>query len=105
MNGIGLGYKIYKAFLKLHGYLVSDEQTSPKARKIYYNLLKDEDVYYIIDKSAPETGSTYSKDSSKILILWKDNPKLERIIKLIHQHELSSDRKYEYDKELLKFIK
>lgn len=109
IQGIGLGYKIYKAFLKFNGYMVSDEQSSLLARKIYYNLLKDDDVYYIVDKGKPEkynklTGFSID-DKNKVMLIWKDYPKMEQLLRIIRTHELRNKRKYEYDKALLPYIK
>lgn len=104
VKGIGLGYKIYKAFLKQVGYIISDEQTSTDARKIYYNLLKDDDIYHIIDRSGEHIGQDYSTDSEKILLIWKDYPKKEKLISIIRKNELNTKRKYKYDKELMKYV-
>ena len=104
IQGIGVGYKIYKAFLKFNGYMVSDEQTSLAARKIYLNLMKDDDVYFIVDKKRTQNG-TYASDSSKVMLIWKDNPKMEQILRIVRTHELRNKRHYEYDKALLPYIK
>ena len=104
IQGIGVGYKIYKAFLKFNGYMVSDEQTSLAARKIYLNLMKDEDVHYIVEKKKAQNG-TYSNDSSKVMLIWKDYPRMEQILRIVRTHELRNKRKYEYDKALLPYIK
>jgi len=103
--GIGLGYKIYKAFLKYQGYLISDEQSTSDARKMYFNLLKDPDVVGIIDKETNDRGQSFGPDSNKVMIIWKTNPKLEQIVKIVRTHELSHGKHYDYDKELLKYIK
>ena len=104
-KGIGLGYKLYKAFLKHNGYYVSDEQTSTGARKMYYYLLKDDNVLHVIDKEDkdPNQGS-FGQDTQKVLLVWKDHPKLEKLMRIVRKHELKSGRKYKYDKELLKYI-
>lgn len=104
VKGISLGYKIYKAFLKFNGYMVSDQQTSMEARNIYLNLLKDDDVYYIIDKKPKNKGTTYGNDSSKIMIIWKDYPKIEQLLRIVRTHELRNKLHYDYDKSLLKYI-
>jgi len=104
-KGIGLGYKIYKAFLKFQGYMISDEQTTTDARKMYYNLMKDEDVYYIIDRDVEHKGDSWSSDSEKVLLLWKDNPKLEQIVRIVREEEKKNGRHYEYDKDLQKYLK
>jgi hypothetical protein len=104
LKGIGLGYKIYKAFLKYNGYFVSDEQTSTGARKMYYNLLKDDDVLHVIDREVEEKGNIYGIDTEKVLLVWKDHPKLEKLMRIVRKHELKNNRKYKYDKELLKYI-
>jgi len=98
VKGIGLGYKIYKAFLKFNGYMVSDEQTSVDARKIYYNMLKDDDIYYVVDKDN-------KADSDKIMIMWKTYPKIKQLLRIVRTHELRNGRTYEYDKALLKDLK
>jgi len=103
-KGIGLGYKIYKAFLKHNGYYVSDEQTSTGARKMYYNLLKDDDVLHVIDQYGETKGDSFSKDSQKVLLVWKDHPKIEKLMRIVRKHELRNKRKYKYDKDLLKYI-
>ena len=103
LKGIGLGYKIYKAFLKFNGYMVSDEQTSMDARKIYLNLLKDNDIYYVIDKNTKGDIGNYDP-SAKVMLIWKDYPKMEKLLRIVRTHELRNKRKYEYDKELLPYI-
>lgn len=103
LHGIGLGYKIYKAFLKFNGYMVSDEQTSLNARKMYLNLMKDDDVYFIIDKKVNRKG-IYASDSAKVMLIWKDYPKIEQLVRIVRTHELRKNRKYEYDKALLPYI-
>ncbi len=106
IKGIGLGYKIYKAFLKFNGYMVSDEQTSLDARKMYLYMLKDSDIYYIIDKNIKnKEKDAFSKDSAKVMLIWKDYPKIEKLVKLVRENELRKRRKYDYDKELQKYIK
>jgi len=106
IKGIGLGYKIYKAFLKFNGYMVSDEQTSLDARKMYLYMLKDSDIYYIIDKNIKnKEKDAFSKDSAKVMLIWKDYPKIEQIVKIVRENELRNKRKYDYDKELQKYIK
>jgi hypothetical protein len=104
IQGIGVGYKIYKAFLKFNGYMVSDEQTSLAARKIYLNLMKDDDIYYIVEKKRGQNG-TYAPDSSKVMLIWKDYPKMEKLLRIVRTHELRNKRHYEYDKALLPYIK
>jgi len=104
-KGIGLGYKIYKAFLKHNGYYVSDEQTSTGARKMYYNLLKDDDVLHVIDQHGETKGDSFSSDSQKVLLVWKDHPKIEKLMRIVRKHELRNNREYKYDKDLLKYIK
>jgi hypothetical protein len=104
IQGIGVGYKIYKAFLKFNGYMVSDEQTSLNARKIYLNLMKDDDVYFIVDKKGIKDG-TYASDSSKVMLIWKDYPKMEQLVRIVRTHELRNKRHYEYDKDLLPYVK
>lgn len=105
LKGIGLGYKIYKALLKHVGYMVSDEQSTTGARNIYYHLLKDDDVYYIIDKDAEQANQQYASDSNKVMVIWKDYPNIKKLLKIVREHELRNGRKYKYDKELLKYIK
>lgn len=104
IQGIGLGYKIYKAFLKFNGYMVSDQQTSMQARKIYMNLLKDDDVYYIVDKRMSKRTDK-GDDQNKIMLIWKDYPKMEQLVRIVRTHELRNKRHYEYDKALLPYIK
>ena len=103
IRGIGLGYKIYKAFLKFNGYMISDQQTSPSAQKIYYHLMKDDDVYCIVEKIGK--SDTFAEDSNKVLLIWKHYPKLNKLLKIIRTHELRNKRKYEYDRELLSIVK
>ena len=105
-KGIGLGYKLYKALLKENGYIVSDEQSSVGARKMYYYLLKDDNVLHVIDKDDkdPKQGN-FGKDTQKVLLIWKDHPKIEKLMRIIRKNELKTGRKYKYDKDLLKYIK
>ena len=84
--------------------MVSDEQTSLAARKIYLNLMKDDDVYFIVDKKKTKNG-TYASDSSKVMLIWKDYPKMEQLLRIVRTHELRNKRRYEYDKSLLPYIK
>jgi len=105
LQGIGFGYKIYKAFLKHNGYFVSDEQTSTGARKMYYNLLKDDDVLHVIDRSGKFTGQKLGSDSEKVLLIWKDYPKIEKLINIIRKTELENNRTYKYDKDLMKYVR
>lgn len=105
VKGIGLGYKIYKSFVKKQGYITSDEHASVDAKKLYYNLLKDPDIFCVIDKNAIDKNSIFGNDTNKVLLIWKDYDKIEQLIRIIRKHELAHGRKYEYDKELLKYIK
>jgi len=104
VKGIGLGYKIYKGFLRFNGYMVSDSQTSVDARKMYYNLLKDNDIYHVIDKNTKDK-SDFGRDSNKIMLMWKTFPKIKQLLRIVRTHELRNGRKYEYDKQLLKDLK
>jgi len=97
LRGIGLGYKIYKSFIKYNGFIISDEQSSYSARKIYYYLLKDNDIYHILDKHR-EIGQ------QKILLIWKDYPKIKKLVHLIKTYELRNNQKYEYDDRLKKYF-
>lgn len=93
-QGIGLGYKLYKSFLKLNGYLVSDSSTSTQAMKVYINLLKDDDIYHVINDK-----------EDKVMLIWKDYPKLEKLMRIVKTEEERSNKKFIYDDELLKYIK
>lgn len=107
IQGIGFGYKLYKSFLKFNGYMISDEQSSMDARKIYLNLMKDDDVYVIVDRKTKNMGNynINKPDVPKVMVIWKKYPKLEQLLKIIRTHELRNNRKYIYDNELLKYMK
>ena len=38
------------------------------------------------------------------MIIWKDYPKMEQLLRIVRTHELRNKRKYEYDKALLPYI-
>jgi hypothetical protein len=99
LMGIGLGFKLYKAFLKYQGYFVSNTNSTPAVRKIYYSLLKDKDVYSIIDKD----GTDEMDDTPKVLLIWKDYPQIEQLVKDVRKFELENNRNYKYDKNLIKY--
>ena len=48
---------------------------------------------------------TFGKDTQKVLLVWKDHPKIEKLMRIVRKHELKSGLKYKYDKDLLKYIK
>lgn len=51
LRGIGLGYKIYKAFGLYLGYITSDNTASKSAQKVWYYLVQDVKFNYIISKN------------------------------------------------------
>lgn len=91
IRGIGIGYKLYKAFIKYQGYIISDENTTIDARNVYYKLLHDDDIYYIIDSK-----------NNKVMLIWKDNPKLEQILRIVRQYEKINNLNFDYDKKIEK---
>ena len=95
LRGIGLGYKIYKSFIRYIGYIISDSQSSLEARNVYYNLLKDKDLYHIID---------LNKKNQPIILIWKSYPNLKKLLKIVRDTELLNNRHYEYDRRLLKYL-
>jgi hypothetical protein len=94
IKNIGLGYKIYKSFIKYMGYIISDDKTTPEARKIYYYLLKDDDIYHVIDK-----------ENNRILLIWKNYPKIKKLLNIIRNHEKKNNLHYDYDKRLMNYLK
>lgn len=88
LRGIGLGYKLYKAFIKYQGYIISDENTTIDARNVYYKLLHDDDIYHIIDSK-----------NNKVMLIWKDNPKLEQILRIVREYESTNNLNFDYDKK------
>lgn len=93
IRGIGIGYKLYKAFIKYQGYTISDEDTTIDARNVYFKLLHDDDIYHIIDS-----------ENNKVMLIWKDNKKLEQILRIVRQYELSNELKFDYDKKIEKYL-
>lgn len=97
-KGIGLGYKIYKAFIKFQGYIVSDKQTSLEAQSVYRKLIQDEDLYHILEQHPIDNSY------QKILLIWKDYKNIEKLLRIVKNYELKSGRNYEYDKRLTKYL-
>ena len=93
VRGMGLGHKIYKAFLKKIGYIVSDDQSSYAAQNIYIKLLKDNDVYHVINE-----------EENKVMLIWKNYPKIEELMIIVKKEEEKTNKKFIYDDELLKYI-
>lgn len=90
-RGIGLGYKIYKQFVKFQGYITSNKQISVMAKNIYRKLLNDEDIYHVIDK-----------DNQSIILIYKDYKNISKLLKLIRVYELKEGLNFKYDKKLYK---
>jgi hypothetical protein len=93
LKGIGLGYKIYKAFIKRVGYICSNSQSSGSAQNIYNKLLKDPDYYSIVDKGSRKTRA-------RVMIIDKNYPYLQKLLDLVKKREIKEKTKYIYDKEL-----
>lgn len=95
VQGIGLGYKIYKSFIKYQGYIITNKSTSVFAKNIYYHLLRDKDIYHVIDNI-----------NDRLLLIWKNYPKIKliKLIRIIHKYEKLNNYKYNYDKRLNNFI-
>ncbi len=91
IKGIGFGYKCYKAFVKYNGYIVSDTSTSTQAKNIYIKLLKDDDIYHVINDK-----------EDKIMLIWKDYPNTEKLMRIVKAEEKKSNKKFIYDDGLLK---
>ena len=70
LRGIGLGYIIYKEFIKYIGYASSLDSASLSAQNVWYKLAQDSDFYTVIIKS--------NKSLNAILVIYKniksDNP-------------------------------
>jgi hypothetical protein len=94
IQGIGFGYKCYKAFVKFNGYIVSDTSTSVSARNTYRKLLKDDDIYHVINDK-----------EDKIMLIWKDYKNIEKLMRIVKKEEERSNKKFIYDDELLKYLK
>lgn len=58
LRGKGLGYFIYKQFLKEVGYACSSDDTEPEAINIWSQLMKDPDIYGILIDSKGK-GDSY----------------------------------------------
>ena len=98
LRGIGLGYKIYKAFIKYQGYMISDEQKTDEVRHIYYNLLKDDDIISIMDVN--DNKKKWSEDSNKIMLIWKHYKNIDKLLKIVKETEKRNNRTYVYDNRL-----
>jgi len=63
--------------------------------------------FSVIDKGK-KTRDEYTEfynDTAKIMLIWKDYPKTEQLVKIVRTYELRNGRKYIYDKNLLLYIK
>jgi len=45
LKGLSIGYKIYKFVLDKSKFLMTNKNNSPEAKNLWYNLLKDDDMY------------------------------------------------------------
>lgn len=45
LKNLGLGYKLYKLMIDKFGYITSNKYSSNDAKNIWYNLMKDPDLY------------------------------------------------------------
>jgi len=97
MQNIGIGLKIYKAFLKHVGYIVSNYNINGKVSSIYYQLLQDPDYYHIIDLDDRD-------DKDKIMIIDKKYEHIDELLKIIRKKENEENREYIYDKELQRYV-
>ena len=87
LQGLSLGYKIYKFLLKRIKFIMSLKSNSDKAKNLWYNLLLDKDVYagtndsynIIIDKYLPDSILFHILDNIKHLNIKYDDELHERI--------------------------
>lgn len=96
VRNIGLGYKIYKAFIKKAGYITSDMQTTILGVNLYHSLLQDPDFYHIVYK---KPGSA----NQKIYLIWKDYPNIANLMKKIEDLQINSND-YDIDPRLDKYF-
>jgi hypothetical protein len=77
LKGLSLGYKLYKFILNKVGFIMSDYSSSPDAKNLWFNLLKDSDVY-------SGTNKYYSIIIKKNI----DNSDLKSLMDKIHKFNL-----------------
>lgn len=94
LKGIGLGYKLYKVFVKTVGYICSNQQTSNLAKNIYRKFLSDPDFYTIIN--------TNYNMNQKVIIIDKNYQNIKTLLSLVKKREKKEKNNYVYDKDLLK---
>jgi hypothetical protein len=95
LKNIGLGYKLYKSFIKFVGYLCSNTQTSTSVRNVYNKLLQDKDFYTIIDNDGY---------NGKIMLIDKNYKDIPTLIQLVKEREAKERKRFIYDKELNQYL-
>lgn len=88
LKGLSIGYKLYKYVLNLVNFIMTNKNNSSDAKNLWYNLLKDNDLY-----------SGTNKNYNTIIKKDINDDKLKSIIKKLEKFNLT------YDDELNNKIK
>lgn len=95
LRGIGLGYKIYKAFIKYIGFITSDTYTTHLGINLYYSLLKDPDILHIVHKKRGEES---------IALIWKDYEHIDKVVDHYKSAIISNPDNFDIDDRLKKYL-